>query len=109
MPRDIVARRMVESLAGHDILASAPSWDGKWMGALLRSSGLSRQALRPRDTEEAQCETARAQLAHAVALETLETEVEDVIILTRVRHRRGLRAHRALAAAEDERQLARRS
>ncbi|MBO1078748.1 transcriptional regulator [Roseomonas haemaphysalidis] len=52
-PHDVVARRMVEALTGHDLYASAPSWDGKWLSALLRAAGLPRHALRLRDTEEA--------------------------------------------------------
>ncbi len=36
-PHDVVAQRMIEALEGHDLLASAPSWDGKWLSALLRS------------------------------------------------------------------------
>jgi hypothetical protein len=29
-PHDVVATRLVEALAGHDLFASAPSWDGRW-------------------------------------------------------------------------------
>lgn len=29
-----VAARMVAELSGHDLFASAPSWDGKWMSAV---------------------------------------------------------------------------
>jgi hypothetical protein len=52
-PHEVVAHRMVKVLAGHDLYASAPSWDGKWLSALLRAAGLPRRALRLRDTEEA--------------------------------------------------------
>jgi hypothetical protein len=38
-PHGVVARRMVGQLTDHDLLASAPSWDGKWLSALLRSAG----------------------------------------------------------------------
>src|SRR4051794_34099009 len=57
-PHDEVARRMVEGLAGHDLFASAPSWDGKWLSLLLRAAGLPRHTLRLRDTEVAQAEAA---------------------------------------------------
>lgn len=104
VPHDIVARRMVETLTGHDLLASAPSWDGKWLSALLRSAGFPRHTLRLRDTEEAQRETAEALLEDVVRPEALDAEVEDVIVLTGVRDRHGPPAHRALADAEEERQ-----
>ena len=41
------------SYQGHDLLASAPSWDGKWLSALLRAAGLPRHSLRLRDSDEA--------------------------------------------------------
>lgn len=59
---DLVARRMIEALAGHDLYASAPSWDGQWLSRLLRAAGLPRHALRLRDTEEAQRQVAAAAL-----------------------------------------------
>ncbi|WP_380784870.1 transcriptional regulator [Sphingomonas sp. R86521] len=103
-PHDVVARRMVEILTGHDLLASAPSWDGKWLSALLRASDLPRHAIRLRDTEVAQRATSRALLAAVVPSESLDAEVEDIIVLTGVRDRHGPAAHRALADAEEERQ-----
>jgi len=103
-PHDVVARRVVDALDGHDLLASAPSWDGKWLSALLRSAGFPKHTLRLRDTEEAQRETATAVLARVVAPEALAAEVEDILVLTGVRDRHGAPAHRALADAEEERQ-----
>ncbi|WP_043341959.1 3'-5' exonuclease family protein [Belnapia moabensis] len=64
-PHDEVARRMVETLTGHGLYASAPSWDGQWLSKLLRAAGLPRHALRLRDTDEAQQDTALAVLARA--------------------------------------------
>ena len=49
-----VATRMMEALAGHEILASAPSWDGQWLSRLLRAAGLPRHALRLGDTDAAE-------------------------------------------------------
>ena len=63
MPHHVLARRMVEVLAGHDLTASAPSWDGKWLSALLRAADIPRHTLRLRDTEEVQRETARKRRA----------------------------------------------
>ena len=46
-PHDEVARRMVDQLSDHILFASAPSWDGKWLSALLHAAKLPRHALRP--------------------------------------------------------------
>lgn len=51
-PHDTVARRMVDILTSHDLRVSAPSWDGKWLSALLRAAGLPRHALRLKDSDE---------------------------------------------------------
>lgn len=103
-PHDVVAHRVVEILSGHDLLASAPSWDGKWMRVLLRTAGFLRHTLRLRDTEDAQRDTARALLADAVPRDALDAEVEDILVLTGVHDRHGQPKHRALADAEVERQ-----
>jgi len=73
-----LARHMVDQLAGHDLTASAPSWDGKWLSALLRAAGLPRHGLRLRDTEEAQRDTARAMLKGLIADDRLEDEIEHL-------------------------------
>ena len=57
-PHEEVAGRMMRVLAGHDLFASAPSWDGKWLSVLLRGAGYPRHALRLRDTEEADLQAA---------------------------------------------------
>jgi hypothetical protein len=100
-PHDVVARRMVEVLSGHQLFASAPSWDGKWLSALLRAAKLPRHALRLRDTEEAQRETATAILRPAVSATELGRVVSDVVTLAEVRDR-DVPAHRALADAREE-------
>lgn len=100
-PHDVVARRMIETLTGHDLFASAPSWDGKWLSALLRAAKLPRHALRLRDTEEAQRDTATAILRDVVPAELLGRAVAEVVTLAEVRDR-DVPAHRALADARDE-------
>ena len=101
---DAVARRMVEQLAGHDLTASAPSWDGKWLSALLRAAGLPRHALRLRDSDEAQREAARKILKDLVAADRLDATVESIRIHA-IAARAGLvTAHRALADAQEERE-----
>ena len=52
-PHDMVARIMVDALSGHDLLASAPSWDGKWLSTILRAAGFHRHSLRLRRSDDA--------------------------------------------------------
>lgn len=101
-PHDVVARRMVDQLSGHRLFASAPSWDGKWLSALLRAAKLPRHALRLRDSEEAREEAARDILAPAVPADRLHIAIADLITLVEVRQTDGPPAHRALADAQDE-------
>jgi len=98
---DVVAQRMVAALTGHDLFASAPSWDGKWLSALLRAAKLPRHALRLRDTEEAQRATATAILRDTVPAALLGRAVAEVVTLAEVRDRE-VPAHRALADAREE-------
>jgi len=98
-----VAARMIAELSGHDLLASAPSWDGKWMSTLLRAAGLPRHSLRLRDTDEAHRETAIAILAPLVPAGELEAVVADLLARVKARGRAAPPAHRALADAEAER------
>ncbi|TDK31770.1 transcriptional regulator [Rhizobium deserti] len=51
-PVEAVAAEMMKELAGHDLYASAPSWDGKWLSVLLRATGHPRHALRLRKSDE---------------------------------------------------------
>jgi hypothetical protein len=99
-----VARRTIDVLSGHDLYASAPSWDGKWMSTLLRAADLPRHALRVGDTETARAEAARSVLRGKVAPEALAANVASV--LAAVRQWLALQPvrHRALADAEQERQ-----
>ena len=98
-----VARRMVDVLAGHDLLASAPSWDGKWLSALLRAAGWPRHTLRLRDTDAALEETAQAILAPFVPPEHLPVLITDLLAQSLRQHHSSAPAHRALADAEQER------
>ncbi len=99
-----VALRAVDALSGHDLYASAPSWDGKWMSILLRAADLPRHALRVSDTETARAEAARRVLRGKVAPEALAASVASV--LEDVAQWLALQPvqHRALADAELERQ-----
>jgi hypothetical protein len=101
---ETVAQRMIAALDGYDLLASAPSWDGKWLSALFRAAGLPRHILRLRDSDEAHRECATAILAAVVPAELLVSTVENLLALTEVRAVDAPPAHRALADAEEERQ-----
>jgi hypothetical protein len=102
-PHDVLARRMVERLSGHDLTASAPSWDGKWLSVLLRAAGLPRHTLRLRDTEAVQRETMRDILLDRVAAEHLEAEIERLRLAAIAALPSTPAAHRALADAQAER------
>lgn len=102
-PHDVVAQRMIEALEGHDLLASAPSWDGKWLSALLRAAGLPRHSLRLRDSDEAMRACAEQILASVVPADTLAQTVSELLVLTEIRAPGQPPAHRALADAQEER------
>jgi hypothetical protein len=59
VPIPQIADEMVETLSGHELFASAPSWDGRLLSALLRTGGLFRRALTLRNSEEAFVEAVR--------------------------------------------------
>lgn len=102
-PHEEVARVMVEQLAAHNLLASAPSWDGKWLSALLRAAGYPRHTLRLRDSDDALREVAEDTLAPRVSPEKLQEEVANLLALAEVRATNAPPAHRALADARAER------
>jgi len=99
---NIVARHMVDVLAGHDLVASAPSWDGKWLSALLRAAAFPRHTLRLRDSDEAFRECAETVLRPAADADRLAGLVAEVIAQTEREPGRAA-AHRALPDAQEER------
>lgn len=103
-PHDVVAARMIETLSGHDLFASAPSWDGKWLSVLLRGAGLPRHALRLRDTDEALRETAVEILHPVIPGARLDFEVNTLVseANTGKEAHPAHPAHRALADAQGE-------
>lgn len=96
-----VAARMVAQLSGHDLFASAPSWDGKWLSLLLRAGGLPRHTLRLRNTEEAQRETAHAILDGRLRRD-VDLTVETLMAAAKERAASSAPAHRALRDAQRE-------
>ena len=101
-PHDEVARRLVEALAGHRVFASAPSWDGKWLSALLRAAGLPRHAIRLEDSEIAQREAARAILIGLLPPAALAGRVEAIMARVRAEGEARPVRHRAVADAGEE-------
>lgn len=101
LPVEEVAREMIAALAGHDLCASAPSWDGKWLSTLLRAAGLPRHSLRLRGTDAVVMDSAMAILAPVVPVEALADVAESLMTIADLREE--VPAHRALADAEAER------
>jgi hypothetical protein len=106
-PHETVARRMVDTLSGHALYASAPSWDGQWLSRLLRAAGLPRHALRLRDTEEAQSLAALDALERASVPAEARPGLLDEVLVSARRAAEGAEppAHRALDDARRELQL----
>lgn len=100
-PHDIVAARMVEALSDHDLFASAPSWDGKWLSVLLRGAGLPRHALRLRDTDDALRSTATETLQAVLPSARLDIEVHALVLAANA-GKQADPVHRALADARGE-------
>ena len=100
-----VAKHLVEGLDEHDIFASAPSWDGKWLSLLLRAAGLPRHTLRLRDSEQAREQAVREVLEPAYSGEDSELAVEFILTQVEKFSRSQPVRHRALPDAEHERQV----
>lgn len=98
-----VADRMIAALNGHDLVASAPSWDGKWLGALLRAGGHPRHSLRLRDSEEVQRAAAAEVLTPFLPFDDRETAIDQLLVETEPCRRCRNPAHRALPDARQER------
>ncbi|UPG72693.1 transcriptional regulator [Roseomonas gilardii subsp. gilardii] len=104
---DAVAARMMEALSGHEILASAPSWDGQWLSRLLRAGGLPRHALRLGDTDAAE-EAEAERILREAGLPVAEraTQVRRIVEEARQADEAlGPAEHRALADARRSRRL----
>lgn len=102
IPHDQVARRMVDLLSDHQLFASAPSWDGKWLSVLLRAAGLPRHSLKLRDTDLALRETAAKILAPILSDTALEAEIDAILQAANDADARVPRSHRALGDAQGE-------
>ncbi len=99
---DAVAANLVERLTGHALYASAPSWDGQWLSRLLRAAGLPRHALRLRDTDEVQAQTATEILAATIPPERRQPLLESILQGARTAFEDAPPLHRALDDARRE-------
>lgn len=97
---NVVAARMMAELKDYQILASAPSWDGKWLSALLRAAGLPRRALTLTRTDDVIAALARQQLVGKMPDVAARETVADLI--AEVRAGEGVPEHRALSDARIE-------
>jgi len=104
-PVDAVARRLLDALGGHVVYASSPSWDGKWLSVLLRAGGLPRHALRLRDTDDAQHESALEVIGASLSADEANSAAIKLAADVRAEQADAPIAHRALADAEHERQI----
>jgi DNA polymerase III epsilon subunit-like protein len=102
---DVVARRMMDILAGHSLYATAPSWDGKWLSALLRAAGLPRHALRLKDSDEAHCEAVAEAFGCALAQDRLSALASELMEQARITFDKRHVRHRAVEDAERERRI----
>jgi hypothetical protein len=97
-PVEVVAAEMVKELAGHELYASAPSWDGKWLSVLLRAAGHPRHALRLKKSDEVFLATALSWMNESFSKQDAAELVDAVITGTEP----PTPAHRALPDARLE-------
>lgn len=100
---DTVAKRVMEALGGHEVFATAPSWDGKWMSRLLRSAGLPRHAVRLVDTEIGHEKLAAALLEPFVPSSEIHRAIRKLLANVAQRFDALPPQHRALPDARRER------
>ncbi|SEQ87632.1 hypothetical protein SAMN05216548_108170 [Faunimonas pinastri] len=99
----VVAERMASELGGHRLCASAPSWDGKWLSALLRAGGRPRHELRLEKTDDVQAETARSMLlARGVVPNEIAGLTAEILAAARAEAEQRVPRHRALEDARQE-------
>lgn len=103
-PHDWVAHRMIETLSDHQLFATAPSWDGKWLSRLLRTAKYPRHRLRLKDSDIAHAETAREILQPILVKEKREAVVALLLAATPARAPDIIATHRALPDAQEERE-----
>ena len=78
----VVVDEMVATLADQQLYASAPSWDGKWLSALLRAAGHPRNELRLGKSDEAFKDIAKEVAGSSVSDKDIDDLVRHVIECT---------------------------
>lgn len=100
-PHDLVCARLVEAFEGHEVHASAPTWDGHWLSMLLRASGLPRHLLRLNASEDAFMEAAMARTNDRERAEQMVADARAVVATQPVQHRAVADARRDLAILQE--------
>ena len=103
-PVEVVAGQLVAALRGHEVFASAPSWDGKWLSKLLRAGGIPRHAVHLTDTDVGLFDLASALLAPFVPSSEIHRATRKILAYAGDRFSGRQHAHRALPDAELERE-----
>jgi len=98
-PVENVARRLVDELSDHEVYADAPTWDGDWLGILLRSAGLPGGALHLVDIDAGLEELAGAILAPSLPSSEIPRATRRILADASARFAERPRAQRALADA----------
>lgn len=94
---EVVGKEMLQSLSAHDLYASSPSWDGKWLSVLLRAAGLPRHALRLKKSDDAFADAIRT--THG---QLSEAEIASLVARVIETTEPASSAHRALSDARLE-------
>lgn len=96
VPVKRIATDMMDTLAGHDLYASAPSWDGKWLSTLLRSAGFPRHSLRLGRSHDAFLAVAHALMDAGSSDAEISALVDEIVEQSRLE---AAVAHRAMPDA----------
>jgi hypothetical protein len=90
---------MIAALSGHELHASSPPWDGRWLSVLLSAGGVPRHALRVRKPDDLFVEVASQIIEDAGVVDVdVPAHVGDIIS----RSEPAKPAHRALTDAHLE-------
>jgi hypothetical protein len=103
-PVEAVARRLLDQLAGHDVFASAPCWDRRWLGLLLRSASLPQGALQLIDSDAGLLELAGAILAPSLPSSAIRRASRQILANASARFAARPLSQRALPDAKRERE-----
>ena len=103
-PVETVGRRLVDQLADHDVFASAPPWDCKWLSLLLRSAGLAHRALQLIDADAGLLKLASSILAPSLPSSAIPRATRRILADASARFAGRPLSQRALPDARIERE-----